>query len=63
MIAFASKPALKTLSENHYWNADKTFRTSPGLFTQLYYIHVCDKYSMKPVVYGRCEDKSQAGYD
>ena len=63
MIAFASKPALKILSENHYWNADETFRTSPGLFTQVYYIHVCNEYSMKPVFYACCEDKSQAGYD
>ncbi|CAF1154928.1 unnamed protein product [Rotaria sordida] len=63
VIAFASEPALKILSENHHWNADGTFRTSPALFTQAYYIHVFDEYSMKPVVYACCEDKSQAGYD
>ena len=28
-----------------------------------YYIHVFDEYSMKPVVYACCEDKSQADYD
>ncbi|CAF1419324.1 unnamed protein product, partial [Rotaria sordida] len=63
VIAFASEPALKILSKNHHWNADGTFRTSPALFTQAYYIHVFDEYSMKPVVYACCEDKSQAGYD
>ncbi|CAF1062509.1 unnamed protein product, partial [Didymodactylos carnosus] len=52
----------KTLSENHHWNADGTFRTSPALFSQAYYIHVWDEYSMKPTVYACCEDKSQNGY-
>ena len=63
MIAFASEPALKMLSENHHWNADGTFRTSRPLFTRAHYIRVFNEYSMKPVVYGCCEDKSQAGYD
>ena len=63
MIAFASEPALKILSENHHWNVDRTFRTSPTLFTQVYYIHVFDEYGMKPVIYLCCNDKSQAGYD
>ena len=63
VISFASEPVLKILSENHHWNADGTFRTSPALFTQAYYIHVFDEYSMKPVVYSCCEDKSRAGYD
>ena len=63
IIAFASEPALKILSENHHWNADGIFRTSPALLTQVYYIHVFDEYSMKPVVYACCEDKSEVGYD
>ena len=63
VITLASEPALKILSENHHWNVDGTFRTSPALFTQAYYIHVFDEYSIKPVVYACCEDKSQAGYD
>ena len=63
MIPFVSEPALKILSENHYWNADGTFLTSPALFTQAYYTHVFDDYSIKPVVYACCEDKFQARYD
>ena len=63
MIPFASEPVLKILSKNYPWNADGTFRTSPTLFTQAYYIHVFDEYSMKPVVYACYEDKSQIGYD
>ena len=27
-----------------------------------YYIHVWDEFRMKPVVFARCEDKSQEGY-
>ncbi|CAF2885444.1 unnamed protein product [Rotaria sp. Silwood2] len=62
IIAFASETALKILSENHHWNADGTFRTSPALFSQAYYIHVWDEYSMKPMVYSCCQDKSQQTY-
>ncbi|CAF4475878.1 unnamed protein product [Didymodactylos carnosus] len=62
VIAFGSESAIKLLSENHHWNADGTFRTSPALFSQAYYIHVWDEYSMKPIVYACCEDKSQSGY-
>lgn len=40
VIAFASEQALKLLSDNPHWNGDGTFRTSPALFTQSYYIHV-----------------------
>ena len=39
-----------------------TFRTSPALFSQAYYIHVFDEYSMKPMVYSCCQDKSQQTY-
>ena len=63
VIAFASESALKLLGENRHWNADGTFRASPTLFTQVYYIHVWDEYSMRPVVYSCCEDKSQEGYE
>ena len=48
--AFVSESTLKILSENHHWNADGRFRTSAALFTQAYYIHVWDEYSMKPAV-------------
>ena len=63
MIAFASEPALKMLSQNHHWNADGTFRTFLALFTQAYCIHVFDEYSVKPVFYACCENKFQPGYD
>ena len=63
VIAFALESALKILSENRHWNVDGIFRTSPALFTQAYYIHVWDEYSMKPIVYSCCEDKSQEGYE
>ena len=63
IIAFASESALKIVSENYHWNVDGTSRTSPALFTQVYYIQVFDEYSMKPVVYACCEDKFQVGYD
>ncbi|CAF3135168.1 unnamed protein product [Rotaria socialis] len=49
VIAFASETVLQILSENHHWNADGTFRTAPSLFSQAYYIHVWDEYSMKPM--------------
>ncbi|CAF0781643.1 unnamed protein product [Didymodactylos carnosus] len=62
VIAFGSESALKLLSENYHWNADGTFRTSPALFSQAYYIHVWDEHSIKPIVYSCCEDKSQNGY-
>ena len=39
-----------------------TFPTSPSLFSQAYYIHVWDEYSMKPMVYSYCQDKSQQIY-
>ena len=64
VIAFASESAaLKILRENHHWNADRTFRMSPTLFTQAYYIHLFDEYSTKPVVYRCYEAQLQAGYD
>ena len=62
IIAFASEQALKLLSENPHWNADGTFRTSPTLFTQAYYFHAWDEFSMKPIIYSCCEDKSEEGY-
>jgi hypothetical protein len=62
VLAFASETTLKILSENHHWNADGTFRTSPAMFSQAYYIHVWDEYSMKPMVYSCCQDKSQESY-
>ena len=62
VIAFASEQALKMLSENPHWNGDGTFRTSPALFTQSYYIHVWDEFSMKPLVYSSCEDKTEKCY-
>jgi hypothetical protein len=62
VLAFASETALTILSENHHWNADGTFRTSPAMFSQAYYIHVWDEYSMKPMVYSCCQDKSQESY-
>ena len=42
--------------------ADGTFSTSPSLFSQAYYIHVWDEYSMKPMIYLCCQDKSQQIY-
>jgi hypothetical protein len=63
VIAFASEQALKILSANPHWNGDGTFRTSPALFTQSYYIHVWDEYSMKPIIYSCCEDKKQESYE
>ncbi|CAF3431675.1 unnamed protein product [Rotaria sp. Silwood2] len=62
VIAFASEQCLKILSENSHWNADGIFRTAPALFTQAYYIHVWDEFSMKSVIFSCCEDKSQEGY-
>ena len=41
----------------------KHFGYHQDYLPKYYYIHVFDKYSMKPVVYACCEDKSQAGYD
>jgi hypothetical protein len=63
VVAFASEQALKLLSKNPHWNGDGTFRTSPALFTQSYYIHVWDEFSMKPIVYSCCEDKSEECYN
>ena len=34
-------------------------RTSPALFSQEFYIHVWNEYSMKPMVYLCCQDKLQ----
>jgi hypothetical protein len=62
VVAFASKQALKLLSENPHWNSDGIFRTSPALFTQSYYIHVWGDFSMKLIVYSSCEDKTEACY-
>ena len=62
VLAFASEQALKLLSNNSHWNGYGTFRTSPALFTQTYYIHVWDEFSMKPIVYSCCEDKSEECY-
>ena len=63
MIVFASEPALKILSENHHRNGDGTFRMLSTLFTQAYYMHMFNEYSMKPVVYTCCKDKFQADYN
>ena len=46
VIGLASEIALRILSENHYWNADGAFRTSPSLFREAYYIHVWDEYAI-----------------
>ena len=62
LIGFASEKALKVLSENHHWNADGILRTSSASFSQPYYIHVWDEYSMKLMVYSCCQDKSQQMY-
>ncbi|CAF3764873.1 unnamed protein product [Rotaria magnacalcarata] len=62
VIAFASEQALKLLSNNPHWNGDGTFRTSPALFTQSYYFHVWDEFSMKPIIFSCCEDKSEESY-
>ena len=62
VIRFASETALKILNENHHWNANGTFRTLSSLFSQAYYIHVWEEYSMKPMVYSCCQDKSQQTY-
>ena len=40
VIAFALEQALKSLSQNLHWNGDGTFRISPALFTQSYYIRI-----------------------
>ena len=61
-ITFTSEQALKLLSKNPHWNVDGTFRKSPALFTQSYYIYVWDEFSMKPIVYLCCEDKSEQRY-
>ncbi|CAF4328575.1 unnamed protein product [Rotaria sp. Silwood2] len=62
VIAFASEQALKLLSINPHWNGDGTFRTSSALFSQSYYLHVWDEFSMKPIVYSCCQDKSEECY-
>ena len=62
VIAFASDQGLELLSRNPHWNGDGTFRTSPALFTQSYYIHVWDEFSMKPIIYSYCENKSEKCY-
>ncbi|CAF1545159.1 unnamed protein product [Rotaria sordida] len=62
VIAFASEQALQLLSNNPHWNGDGTFRTSPALFAQSYYIHVWDEFSMKSVIYSCCEDKKEECY-
>ena len=62
VIGFALETALQISSENYHWNADGTFTTSSSLFSQAYYIHVWDEYSMKPMIYLCCQDKSQQIY-
>ena len=62
VIAFASDQGLELLSRNPHWNGDGSFRTSPALFTQSYYIHVWDEFSMKPIIYSCCENKSGKCY-
>ena len=62
VIGFESETRLKILSENLHWNADGTFRTSPALFSQVYYIHDCDEYPMKLTVYSCRQDKWQQTY-
>ena len=67
-LAESSRIRIENLSfisvsgENSHWNADGTFCTAPTLFTQVYYIHVWNEFSMKPVVFACREDKSQEGY-
>ena len=36
---------------------------SSVLFTQAYYIHIWDEYSVKPVVYSCSDDKSEEAYE
>ncbi|CAF0968541.1 unnamed protein product [Rotaria magnacalcarata] len=62
VITFASDQGLKLLSKSPHWNGDGTFRTSPALFTQSYYRHVWDEFSMKPIIYSCCENKSEKCY-
>jgi len=59
VIVFASEQALELLSKNQHWNDDGTFRTSPALFSQSYYIHIWNEFSMKPIVHSCCEEKSE----
>ncbi|CAF1093188.1 unnamed protein product [Rotaria sordida] len=62
VIAFGSEQALNLLSINPRWNDDGTFWTSPALFSQSYYLHVWNEFSMKPIVYSCCQDKSEECY-
>ncbi|CAF1086026.1 unnamed protein product [Rotaria sordida] len=62
VIAFGSEQALNLLSINPHWNDDGTFRTSPALFSQSYYLHIWDEFSMKTIVYSCCQDKSEECY-
>ena len=58
VTGFASETALKVLNDHHRCNADGT----PSLFRRAYYIYVWNEYSMKPMVYSYCQDKSQQIY-
>lgn len=50
------------LSRSREWFADGTFDTAPGLFEQLYTIHVVQFNAVIPVVYALLPDKSGQTY-
>lgn len=67
LLIFCTKTNLTIMNRSLIWLMDGTFRTAPGLFTQLYSIHAIvgrnyDTRKTIPVVYCFLTDKSEDSY-
>lgn len=62
ILIFTTQQNLHLLSQSDQWYADGTFSTAPGLFEQLYTIHVLSFGSVVPVIYALLPNKTRATY-
>ncbi|RNA24307.1 hypothetical protein BpHYR1_014380 [Brachionus plicatilis] len=63
IIVFATEKNIQLLNNNPNWYVDGTFAVAPGLFYQLFTVHVLIKGKNLPCVYALLPNKTQKSYE
>ena len=63
ILIFGTQENLRLLEINPHWFMDGTFKTAPGIFTQLYTIHAFVNNRSLPCIYALLPDKKETTYN
>jgi len=63
ILIFSTTANLRCLENSTQWHADGTFKSAPGIFTQLYTIHCVRNGSTFPCVFALLPNKAERTYD